>query len=130
MSRLDFSVADLNLPATRDKTRRASISGVQDKVQLKRVRGKFVVVDSGGDYILKPVPRNTFAELAADIPANESLTMDIASKVLFPFFFGLLAEGAQKDRQCRELRIDENDHFTRLLETSAYGAIGAVYVKA
>ena len=52
------------------------------------------------------------------------------SKVLFPFFFGLLAEGAQKDRQCRELHIDENDHFTRLLETSAYGAIGAVYVKA
>jgi serine/threonine-protein kinase HipA len=49
---------------------------------------------------------------------------------LFSFFFGLLAEGAQKERQCRELRIDENDHFTRLLETSAYGAIGAVYVKA
>ena len=42
----------------------------------------------------------------------------------------LLAEGAQKERQCRELHIDENDHFTRLLETSAYGAIGAVYVKA
>ncbi|MBR3085646.1 MAG: HipA N-terminal domain-containing protein [Kiritimatiellae bacterium] len=52
------------------------------------------------------------------------------SKVLFPFFFGLLAEGAQKERQCRELHIDENDHFTRLLETSAYGAIGAVYVTA
>ena len=28
---------------------------------------------------------------------------------LFSFFFGLLAEGAQKERQCRELRIDEND---------------------
>ena len=52
------------------------------------------------------------------------------SKILFPFFFGLLAEGAQKERQCRELHIDENDHFTRLVETSAYGAIGAVYVKA
>ncbi len=52
------------------------------------------------------------------------------SKTLFPFFFGLLAEGTQKERQCRELRIDENDSFTRLVETSAYGAIGAVYVKA
>ena len=81
MSRLDFSVADLNLPETRDKTRRASISGVQDKVQLKRIRGKFVVVDSGGDYILKPVPRNTSAELAADIPANEAVTMDIAGRL-------------------------------------------------
>ena len=81
MLRLDFSTSDLNLPVNRDKTRRASISGVQDKVQLKRVRGGFAVVESGGDYILKPVPRNTYAELASDIPANEALTMDIAEKV-------------------------------------------------
>ena len=81
MLRLDFSTSDLNLPVNRDKTCRASISGVQDKVQLKRVRGGFAVVESGGDYILKPVPRNTYAELASDIPANESLTMDIAEKV-------------------------------------------------
>ncbi len=58
MLRLDFSASDLNLPVNREKTRRASISGVQDKVQLKRVRGGFAVVESGGDYILKPVPRN------------------------------------------------------------------------
>ena len=81
MLRLDFSASDLNLPANREKTRRASISGVQDKVQLKRIRGGFAVVEFGGDYILKPVPRNTYAELAADIPANEALTMDIAEKV-------------------------------------------------
>lgn len=81
MSRLDFSVSDLNLPEIRDKTRKASISGVQDKVQLKRVRGRYVVVDSGGDFILKPVPRNTSAELAADIPANEAVTMDIAGEI-------------------------------------------------
>ena len=81
MLRLDFSVSDLNLAANREKTRRASISGVQDKVQLRRIRGGFSVVESGGDYILKPVPRNTYAEFAADIPVNESLTMDIASKV-------------------------------------------------
>ena len=81
MLRLDFSASDLNLPETRDKTRRSSISGVQDKVQLRRIRGGFEVVESGGDYILKPVPRNTFAELAADIPANEAVTMDIAARL-------------------------------------------------
>ena len=59
MLRLDFSAADLNLEANRSKTRRASISGVQDKVQLRKVRGGFAVVEQGGDYILKPVPRNT-----------------------------------------------------------------------
>ena len=64
-------------------------------------------------------------EISATMPKSQQ---EYHSRFLFPFFFGLLAEGYQKDRQCRELRIDENDHFTRLLETSAYGAIGAVYV--
>ena len=81
MLRLDFSVSDLNLAEVRDRTRRSSVSGVQDKVQLRRVRGGFEVVESGGDYILKPVPRNTSAELAADIPANEALTMDLAGRL-------------------------------------------------
>lgn len=65
--------------------------------------------------------------VSATLPKTQS---EYRSPYLFPFFFGLLAEGYQKERQCRELRIDENDDFTRLLETSAYGAIGAVYVKA
>jgi len=50
------------------------------------------------------------------------------SDVLFPFFYGLLAEGVQKRLQCRTMRIDENDHFTRLAETCREGVIGAVYV--
>lgn len=81
MLQLDFSAADLALQPNREKTRRASISGVQEKVQLKRLRGRFVLVDRDGDYILKPVPRTTSARLAADIPVNEALTMDIASGV-------------------------------------------------
>ena len=66
-------------------------------------------------------------DVSATLPKTQ---IEYRSKVLFPFFFGLLAEGVQKERQCRELKIDERDHFTRLLETSAYGAIGAVYVTA
>jgi serine/threonine-protein kinase HipA len=70
---------------------------------------------------------SSLPDISATLPKRKE---EYRSKVLFPFFYGLLAEGKQKERQCRELRIDENDHFTRLLETSAYGAIGAVYVKA
>ena len=81
MLRLDFSRVDLNLPQTLAATRRASISGVQDKVQLKKIRGGFCVAESGGDYILKPTPQNTAAVFASDIPVNEYLTMRIASKV-------------------------------------------------
>ena len=44
MSRLDISIADLALPRHADATRRASISGVQDKVQLKRAGRRFAVI--------------------------------------------------------------------------------------
>jgi HipA-like protein len=51
------------------------------------------------------------------------------SPVLFPFFFGLLAEGDDKALQCRVLKIDENDHFSRLLKTCEAETIGGVTVK-
>ena len=81
MLRLDFTYDDLGLVPTAEKTRRASVSGVQEKVQLKRVRGGYEIVASGGDAILKPIPRNTAAKFAADIPVNEHLTMRLAAKV-------------------------------------------------
>ena len=81
MIRLNFTYEDLNLPQMRERVRRSSVSGVQEKVQLRRVRGGYEVVERGGDAILKPVPRNTAAKFAADIPANEHLTMQIAARV-------------------------------------------------
>ncbi|MEI6809722.1 MAG: HipA N-terminal domain-containing protein [bacterium] len=50
------------------------------------------------------------------------------SRLLFPFFFGLLAEGILKETQCRKLKLDENDHFGRLLKTAHCDTIGAVTV--
>lgn len=50
------------------------------------------------------------------------------SKVLFPCLFGLLAEGILKETQCRKLKLDENDHFGRLLKTAHSDTIGAVTV--
>jgi len=49
---------------------------------------------------------------------------------LFAFFQGLLSEGVNKDIQCRLLKIDENDDFSRLLLTAGEDTIGAVTVKA
>jgi HipA-like protein len=51
------------------------------------------------------------------------------SPILFPFFSGLLAEGINKDIQCRLLKIDEEDDFTRLLRTAGEDTIGAITVK-
>jgi len=48
---------------------------------------------------------------------------------LFPFFHGLLSEGSAKDLQCRALKIDPDDAFTRLIKTSHSDTIGAVTVR-
>ena len=64
--------------------------------------------------------------LAFQLPKSRAV---FRSRILFPFVYGLLAEGVQKRLQCRSLRIDEEDHFTRLAETCRSGVIGAVWVK-
>ncbi len=51
------------------------------------------------------------------------------SEKLFAFFFGLLSEGVNKNIQCRLLKIDENDHFGRLLLTAQEDNIGSITVK-
>ncbi|MBI4646973.1 MAG: HipA N-terminal domain-containing protein [Bacteroidia bacterium] len=51
------------------------------------------------------------------------------SRALFPFFFGILSEGANKQVQCRILKIDPKDHFSLLLRTAHTETIGAVTVK-
>lgn len=50
------------------------------------------------------------------------------SPVLFPFFAGLLTEGAAMQLQCRLLKLDENDLFGRLLKTAHDDVIGNVTV--
>ena len=78
---LPFTKADLRLPMMVRRGQRNSISGVQSKVLLSIVDGAFAVVESGGDFILKPVPEGSLSRFAADIPANENLTMEIASRL-------------------------------------------------
>lgn len=93
-----------------------------------RVAGLLVQDAEGYTFTYDPVyfADASLPAISATLPKTERIHR---SRHLFSFFYGLLAEGAQKERQCRALRIDERDHFTRLLETSACGAIGAVYVK-
>lgn len=50
------------------------------------------------------------------------------STKLFPFFFGLLSEGVNMQTQCKLLKIDENDHFSRLLKTASSDTIGSITI--
>lgn len=53
---------------------------------------------------------------------------EYVSDELFPFFFNMLSEGANKAVQCRTLKIDEQDAFGLLLATARYDTIGAVTI--
>ena len=82
MITLPFTHADLNLPhPAGGPPVRSSVSGVQDKVELSRVRGVFSIVASGGEYILKPIPSTPLPKYRDEVPLNEALTMRIASAV-------------------------------------------------
>jgi len=58
-----------------------SISGIQDKISLKLVRGRLEPTQTNGEYILKPVPTADIPHFQNEVPANEHLTMQIASQV-------------------------------------------------
>ena len=75
------------------------------------------------DYLDNP----NLPAISLTLPKQEKV---FRSPVLFPFFFGLLAEGEDKLLDCRILRIDEDDHFTRLLKTCSVETIGGVTVEA
>lgn len=54
---------------------------------------------------------------------------EYVSDELFPFFFNMLSEGANKTLQCQSLKIDENDSFGLLLATAKYDTIGAITIE-
>jgi serine/threonine-protein kinase HipA len=75
---------------------------------------------------------DTYFRDAAMPPVSLSLPksrQQYESKELFAFFQGLLSEGINKEIQCRLLKIDQDDDFTRLLKTAGEDTIGAVTVK-
>ena len=51
------------------------------------------------------------------------------SEYLFPCFFNMLSEGANKALQCRLLKIDEEDSFGLLLATAQVDTIGSITIK-
>jgi len=50
------------------------------------------------------------------------------SEYLFPFFFNMLPEGANKQVVCHSMRIDKDDYFGLLLYTATCDTIGAVRI--
>jgi len=70
-----------NLLEYQEKTKRLSISGVQLKYSLRLEDKRLKLVETGGQYILKPIPPTALIVNTDQAPENEHLTMQIASQV-------------------------------------------------
>lgn len=64
--------------------------------------------------------------ISLTLPLQEN---EFKSNHLFPFFYNLLAEGKLKNIQCRELRIDKSDDFSRLILTTKENTIGSITIE-
>lgn len=95
---------------------RLSISGIQTKISLVLNDGRLEMVNSGGQYILKPIPQGVFQRLEVT-PINEHLTMQIARQV-FAIEVAENALVAFEDGEIAYLvrRFDVQPDGTRLLQ--------------
>lgn len=82
------------------------------------------LVEDGGEYVFRyapkylaqPVLASHFGHLAQEgmgVPCSASLS----------FFSRVAGQRRVKERQCRDLHIDEDDACSRLLATRTYGAV-------
>ncbi|MDR6562148.1 MULTISPECIES: HipA N-terminal domain-containing protein [unclassified Arcicella] len=98
------------------------------KVYFKGTPAGILAEDKNGfvfryedDYFL----HSTFRPISMTMPKSQQV---YHHPTLFPVFFNMLPEGANKATLCRLLKIDQNDFFGLLLATAQYDTIGAITV--
>lgn len=100
------------------------------KVYMKGIEAGILIENDNGNYSFEYVPgyfaNDSMPEISLTLPKTQ---VKFTSDHLFPFFFSMLSEGANKEAQCRLLKIDEKDYFGLLLATASHDTIGAVTVK-
>jgi serine/threonine-protein kinase HipA len=69
---------------------------------------------------------NSTQPVSVTLPKNNQ---EYKSNHLFPFFFNMLSEGANRKLQSKLLKIDKEDHFGILLATAEFDTIGCVTVR-
>ena len=86
---------------------------------LQNSRGYTFLYDS--KYAASPSP-----SIALDMPKKKRL---FRQPYLFPYFQGLLPEGANKTFYCERLGIKRTDKFAMLLNLANHETIGAITVR-
>ena len=100
------------------------------KVYMKGIEAGTLTENDNGSYSFEYEPgyfaNTSTPEVSLTLPKTQTR---FTSDYLFPFFFSLLSEGANKDTLCRLLKIHEKDYFGLLLATTSHDTIGAITVK-
>ncbi|MEM6699988.1 MAG: HipA N-terminal domain-containing protein [Bacteroidota bacterium] len=100
------------------------------EVYRNKVLAGYLIENDQGQYLFKytdDYQKNlNRASISLTLPKTKSVHQ---SEYLFPFFYNMLSEGANRQLQTRHLRIDEKDYFGLLLATAQHDTIGAITVK-
>ncbi len=101
----------------------------QAEVFVNKIFAGILTETDNGHYIFRYddayLINSCFPAISLAFPKRKE---EYVSDELFPFFFNMLSEGANKAMQCRTLKIDENDAFGLLLATAKYDTIGAITI--
>lgn len=96
------------------------------KVYYKELLAGILEENAGGYrffYLPEYLAQEEVFPVSLALPVREE---PYESQSLFPFFWGLLAEGSLRELQLREFKIDPDDSFGLLLKTAAHDVIGCV----
>ena len=98
----------------------------QCKVYVNGTEAGLLTEEDSGQYRFTYLDGYVGRAVCLAMPVrNEAYTSDH----LFPFFFNMLSEGANRKMQSQLLHIDENDDFGILLATAQTDTIGSVTVE-
>jgi serine/threonine-protein kinase HipA len=98
----------------------------QGKVYVNGTEAGILQEDDSGQYTFSYDDDYKGRPVCLSMPLrNEAYESDY----LFPFFFNMLSEGANRKLQSQLLHIDEYDDFGILLATAQTDTIGAVTIK-
>ena len=98
----------------------------QGKVYVNGTEAGILREDDSGRFTFSYNDDYRGRPVCLTMPVREE---EYESGYLFPFFFNMLSEGANRKMQSQLLHIDENDDFGILLATAQTDTIGAVTIK-
>lgn len=102
----------------------------QAEVYVNNVRAGILTESDDGKFTFRYDDGYFNAKNSSAVSVSLPLAeQEYHSDYLFPFFYNMLSEGANKKRYCRLLKIDEDDDFGLLLATARHDTIGNVTVK-